>query len=138
MLWSTLFGKLGKQPLKITQHQHVNAIIDGKRIELDLKFEANGTPYLVPRTAAPDKPRRPYKEIIGYTVSEEVSDVLGSGSDYRREIHVKTEAQAMAALRDRRNHMTRLVLGLDGVVVKQYWNNLHKCWEDHQGNPLPY
>lgn len=53
MLWSTLFNKLGKQPLKNTQHHHVHAILynpvthEPETIYLDIKFDAHTRPYLV-------------------------------------------------------------------------------------------
>lgn len=47
MLWSTLYHKIGKQPLAFTQHNHIEAVIDGQRIVLELKYDAKGLPYLV-------------------------------------------------------------------------------------------
>ena len=52
MKWVTLFTKIGKQPLKITQHQDVYAILYDKkshqyvRKNLCLKFDTNNNPYL--------------------------------------------------------------------------------------------
>lgn len=47
MLWSFLFDKLSKQPLRVTKHNHVTAVIDGKNCKLDLKFDTAGKPYFV-------------------------------------------------------------------------------------------
>ena len=53
MLWTTLFNKIGKQPLKNTQHSHIYAVLENKkthkydRVYLDLKFDAYGKPYFV-------------------------------------------------------------------------------------------
>lgn len=49
MLWSTLHRRIGKQPLSFSQHNHIKAVIDGKTFFLDLKYNAKGQPYLVPR-----------------------------------------------------------------------------------------
>ena len=55
MLWSTLYRKLGKQPMKTTQHYHVHALLANpkthrmEKVYLDLKFDASGHPYLVER-----------------------------------------------------------------------------------------
>lgn len=48
MLWSTLWSKLGKQPMTRTNHFHVKAVVDGKTMAMELKFDAQGLPYLVP------------------------------------------------------------------------------------------
>ena len=53
MLWSTLFHKIGKQPLRITQHQQVYALLENpksnkkEKVLLDLKFNTKGEPYLL-------------------------------------------------------------------------------------------
>ena len=53
MKWSTLFHKIGKQPLRVTQHQNVYAILYDKKSHqyvkryLCLKFDEQGRPYLV-------------------------------------------------------------------------------------------
>lgn len=38
MKWLALWKKIGKQPLSVTQHQDVIAVIDEKEIPLTLKF----------------------------------------------------------------------------------------------------
>lgn len=53
MLWSTLFDRIGKLPLRITQHQQVKVIINGVDHELELKFTPSGDPFLVPKEEAP-------------------------------------------------------------------------------------
>lgn len=55
MKWVTLWKKIGKQPLKKTQHQDVYALIetaDGKteQINLALKFDKSGNPYFIKET----------------------------------------------------------------------------------------
>lgn len=51
MLWSTLFNRIGKQPLKITQHNHIYAVLENpkthatERVYLELKYDAGGKPY---------------------------------------------------------------------------------------------
>lgn len=53
MLWSTLFNKIGKQPLRITQHNHVCALLENaktheyEKVRLALKYDKRGCPYLV-------------------------------------------------------------------------------------------
>lgn len=49
MLWSTLWRRIGKQPLSFTQHNHIEAVIDNRRIQMDLKYDAKGRPYLIPK-----------------------------------------------------------------------------------------
>lgn len=56
MLWSTLFNKIGKQPLSFTRHNHVYALIGNpetyklEKVWLDIKYDAKGLPYLVRKT----------------------------------------------------------------------------------------
>lgn len=50
MKWMTLFNKIGKQKAVIIQKADVYAIINDKNILLELKFKADGSPYLVPKT----------------------------------------------------------------------------------------
>lgn len=56
MLWSTLFNKIGKQPLSFTQHNHVYALLENpethkpETVWLDIKYDEKGLPYLVPKT----------------------------------------------------------------------------------------
>lgn len=53
MLWSTLFTRIGKQPLHITQHHHVYALLNDpktnktRKVWLCLKYDNAGRPYLV-------------------------------------------------------------------------------------------
>lgn len=53
MFWSTLFNKIGKQPLRITQHNHVYALLENaktheyEKVRLALKYDKRGCPYLV-------------------------------------------------------------------------------------------
>ena len=53
MLWSTLWRKIGKQPLSFSQHNHVYAVLlneySGKyeKVYLNIKYDAKGHPYLV-------------------------------------------------------------------------------------------
>lgn len=53
MLWATLWRKLGRQPLKITQHNHVYALLKNPKtheydhVPLCLKFDTSGRPYFV-------------------------------------------------------------------------------------------
>lgn len=60
MLWSTLFNRIGKQPLRFTQHNHVYALLENpetyklEKIWLDIKYDAKGQPYLV-KTEPRDK-----------------------------------------------------------------------------------
>lgn len=49
MLWSTLHRRIGKHPLSFSQHNRIKAVIDGKAIFLDLKYNAKGQLCLVPR-----------------------------------------------------------------------------------------
>ena len=53
MLWTTLFHKIGKIPLKHTRHSHVYALIEDPKTHkygrkyLCLKYDAFGKPYFV-------------------------------------------------------------------------------------------
>lgn len=53
MLWSTLWNRLGKQKLKVMQHNHVYAILENpkthqwEKVNLCLKFDATGRPYFI-------------------------------------------------------------------------------------------
>ena len=53
MLWSTLWKQLGRQPLKVTQHNHVYALLHNPKthnwdkVNLCLKFDATGRPYFI-------------------------------------------------------------------------------------------
>lgn len=53
MKWITLYNKLGKQPIKITQNQNVNVILYDKKTHsyikkfLCLKIDKLGNPYFV-------------------------------------------------------------------------------------------
>lgn len=49
MKWLKLYNKIGKQPIRITQHNDVVVLIDGKEIPVELKFKQNGIPYLEPK-----------------------------------------------------------------------------------------
>lgn len=65
MLWSTLFHRIGKQPLRITQHKHVYALLDNPKthqlehVYLELKYDNSGAPYLVRSPKAYNVPK-PY------------------------------------------------------------------------------
>lgn len=54
MRWLTLFNRLGRQPLKNTQHDNIYALIENpktrirERVYLRLSFDTRGKPYLVP------------------------------------------------------------------------------------------
>lgn len=69
MLWSTLFHKIGKQPLRITQHNHVYALLHNpkthelERVELELKFDTKGRPYFV--QTRPKESPKPHKQKKG-------------------------------------------------------------------------
>lgn len=58
MLWSTLFNRIGKQPLSFTQHSHVYAILENpktgewERVPLCLKYDVKNHPYFVKETKA--------------------------------------------------------------------------------------
>ena len=67
MLWATLYNKLGRQPMKITQKQHVNAILQNPATKtldtvfLELKFDTQGNPYFIQDTKPHEDPRHPLK-----------------------------------------------------------------------------
>ena len=52
MTWLTLFNKLGKQPIKITNKNQVKVVINSEEILLDLRFETDNTPYFIVETQA--------------------------------------------------------------------------------------
>lgn len=53
MLWSTLYNKIGKQPLRNTQRNQVYAILENpkthqkEKVFLLLKYNTSGHPYFV-------------------------------------------------------------------------------------------
>ena len=47
MTWENLFNKIGKQPIKITNKNEVNVMINGEKILLDLKFDKENIPYFI-------------------------------------------------------------------------------------------
>ena len=61
MLWSTLFHKIGKQPIKDMQKHHVFAVLENpkthrtEKVYLLLKSDAAGHPYLVQDFAKSEK-----------------------------------------------------------------------------------
>lgn len=75
MKWITLFNKIGKQPLKTTQHADVYAILENPKthewehVPLLLKFDASGKPYLV-RDFKEKKPSNPHKKTNKNNISE--------------------------------------------------------------------
>lgn len=64
MLWITLFNKIGKQPIKNTQHHHVYALLENpkthtvEKVYLDLQYDASGHPYFIKKNDN-NKPKRP-------------------------------------------------------------------------------
>lgn len=47
MKWITLFNKIGRLNLSITNNSDVYAVIGNDKIFLTLKYDAKGRPYLV-------------------------------------------------------------------------------------------
>lgn len=134
MLWTTLFNRLAKQPLRITAHNHVEAIIDDKHYQLTLKFDTSGKPYLVPMQA---RPKKPYKRILYYRVCEDTPEILGSGSSTSRVVTCYTEADAFAALADGRNDCRRYVIRPDGKQESHWWDPYDQHWKRNNGEQLP-
>ena len=68
MLWTTLHSKIGKQPLRITNHKHVYAILENpkthrkEQIFLELRFDSSGCPMFV----ASDYKSKDRRENYGY------------------------------------------------------------------------
>lgn len=64
MLWITLFNKIGKQPIKNTQHHHVYALLENpkthnvEKVYLDLRYDASGHPYFIKKNDN-NKPKKP-------------------------------------------------------------------------------
>lgn len=64
MRWSTLFKKLGNQPLKFTQNNNVYAVLENAKtgeweeIPLCFKYDAHNHPYFIRDTKAPLTHRR--------------------------------------------------------------------------------
>lgn len=136
MLWSTLFNRLGKLPLRITQHNHIKAIIEGKNYQLDMKFDAKGQPYLVPMQS---KVKKPYSKIYWYIVAKEVPEILGSGSQTDWEHRCDTESEAFEYLKAHNgNTLYRKVKTADGKRIVTHWYDfIDQCWK-HDNEPLPY
>lgn len=135
MLWSTLFNHIGKLPMRITNHQHIHAVIDDKHYNLTLKFDAKGSPYLVPM---PEKPPKPYTKVYWYTAAREESEILGSGSNTIWSKQFPTESEAMDYIKAHYgNTMTRKVKTPDKRLADQWYDFIEGCWKD--GNDrLPY
>lgn len=53
MIWTTLFNKIGKQPIKWTAHNHVYALLENPKthvidkVYLRLNYDASGHPYFI-------------------------------------------------------------------------------------------
>lgn len=53
MLWTTLYNRIGRQPVKVTGHRHVYAVLENpkthrkEQVFLDLRFDSSGNPVLV-------------------------------------------------------------------------------------------
>lgn len=68
MKWITLWNKIGKQPLKITQHSDVYALLHNPKthemehVKLILKFDTSGKPYFVQDFKESQKPNRNRKK----------------------------------------------------------------------------
>lgn len=136
MLWLTLFNRLGKQPMHVTRHNHVKAVIDGKTYELDLKFDKRGEPYLIPRQP---KPVKPYLKIYWYDVSRERAEILGSGSQVDWSHRCDTEAEAFEHLKTYHgNTLTRRVKTVDKRLDTQYYDFIEECWYDSRREKLAY
>lgn len=135
MLWSTLFNRLGKQPLRITQHEHIHAIIEGKHYRLDLKFDASGKPYLVPMQ---EKPKKPYDKILYYRVCRDEPEIMGSGSTASNEVICHSEQEAFTALKAGRNDLRRYVIRPDGQRETQWWSSIDQAWKRGLDETLPY
>lgn len=56
MLWTTFLKKGGKQPLYWTNRNHVEAVINGNRIRMTMKYDNKGRPYLVPEPEEQEGP----------------------------------------------------------------------------------
>ena len=65
MRWLTLFNKIGKQPIRVTQEQDVYAILYDKKSHgyekryLCLKFDAQNRPYLIEDMKTKEKHENP-------------------------------------------------------------------------------
>lgn len=58
MTWRQLHSRIGRQPLSVTQHNRVRAVIDGHETFLNLKFDERGLPYLAESNTDNDKKAR--------------------------------------------------------------------------------
>lgn len=64
MKWITLWKKLGKQPIKNTQHSDVYALLrnpkthEYEKVRLLLKFDTYGKPYFVQDFQEPKQPKQ--------------------------------------------------------------------------------
>ena len=70
MLWTTLFRKISKQPLKFTQNNHVFALLENpkthkvEKMYLDLNYDASGHPYFIERRKNTDKRKEKKKRYV--------------------------------------------------------------------------
>lgn len=62
-----------------------------------------------------------------YEISEEIPEILGSGSTYRRTVQTYTMKDALAALKENRNHMIRQRRIQDGWQ-REYYDISNNTW----------
>ena len=81
MKWSTLFQKIGKQPLRVTNHQTVHAILRNpktrkmERVNLILRFNTDGSPYFI-------QDPNDYKEIYSYQKEQDKNTKKSANSSF--------------------------------------------------------
>lgn len=132
MLWSTLFNKLGKQPLRITQHHHIHVIVEGKHYDMDLKFNAEGEPYLVPMQSK--------QRIVSYSAGR--IKIAPDGTSSIEWFQIFTTAKWKDVLAEAKAHhadyIRRIVRDKTGHTRMHRYIMGKGTWEDWDGNPLPY
>lgn len=133
MLWQTLWNKLGKQPMRITRHKHVHAIVDGRHYDMDLKFDAKGEPYLVPMQPKP-KPE-PVVRVLDYILSDEVPGILGSWTTTVPAAQYDLK-QAIALLRQKHGNTLYRRVTVDGRLKLDYYDFIFGRWL-RDGEPVP-
>ena len=75
-------------------------------------------------------------KILCYEVCATAPGIMGSGFNTSREVRVRTEEEAFAALNNNRDRLTRLIEDESGHRVHHYWSICSQHWEDMDGHPL--
>jgi len=117
MLWSKLFDKISSQPMADTKRQKVRAVINGKTVELDLKFDETG-PYLVPKATTTAK-QSTYK-VLQYIIAKEQT--------------CKSVDEVRSLLKNHGGNILYREVKQDGQIIRHWYNHISKSWHMPDGS----